>query len=43
MVLITCFRILRSMPVVFSPDNDPHDEKQRIADLLHDKMLELAE
>ena len=35
------FRI--GQPVVFSPDNDPHDEKQRIADLLHDKMLELAE
>lgn len=29
------FRI--GQPVVFSPDNDPHDEKQRIADLLHDQ------
>lgn len=30
-------------PVAFNPDNDPHDEKQRITGLLHDRMLELAQ
>lgn len=29
-------------PVVFDPDNDPHEEKQRIARVLHDRMLAMA-
>lgn len=29
-------------PVVFDPAGDPHEEKQRIAALLHDRMLALA-
>lgn len=28
-------------PVIFRPENDPREEKQRIAETLHDKMLEL--
>lgn len=30
-------------PVIFDPNNDPHDEKQRIAGILHEKMIELSE
>ena len=29
-------------PVTFDPVNDPHDEKQRITDLLHERMLDMA-
>lgn len=30
-------------PVVFDPANDPHDEKQRITDQLHERMLNMAQ